>query len=88
MTRLDLQNFILRAAYYLGELNAIHPFRDGNGRTQREFIREVGLNAGFKIDWSKTSSRQMYSASEVSFSTGSHEPLAKILHDLTSIIEQ
>ncbi|HZD50651.1 MAG TPA: Fic family protein, partial [Silvibacterium sp.] len=28
--------FIPRAAYYLGEINAVHPFREGNGRTQRE----------------------------------------------------
>jgi cell filamentation protein len=30
-----------RAAYFLGEINAIHPFREGNGRTQREFISEL-----------------------------------------------
>lgn len=28
-------------AYYYGELNAIHPFREGNGRVSREFLREV-----------------------------------------------
>ncbi len=27
-----------RAAHYLGELNTWHPFREGNGRAQREFI--------------------------------------------------
>ncbi|MDD2435024.1 MAG: Fic family protein [Bacilli bacterium] len=27
-------------AYYYGEVNVIHPFREGNGRTQREFFRE------------------------------------------------
>ena len=32
-------DFSLRAAHYLGELNALHPFREGNGRTQRELIK-------------------------------------------------
>lgn len=43
--------FSERAGYYLGELNAIHPFRDGNGRTQREFIRQIGLRALHKVRW-------------------------------------
>src|SRR5665213_372096 len=39
------------AAYFLGELNAAHPFREGNGGTQREFLRALGLKAGYYIDW-------------------------------------
>ena len=31
----DPNKFAERAAYYLGELNAVHPFREGNGRTPR-----------------------------------------------------
>ena len=31
----------------------IHPFREGNGRTIREFIRVLGLQANYIIDWSK-----------------------------------
>ena len=30
-----------RLAFYLGELNMIHPFREGNGRTQRIFIEQM-----------------------------------------------
>ena len=48
---LDAAEFADRAAYFIGELNAAHPFREGNGRTQREFIRELGLKAGHYIDW-------------------------------------
>ncbi|MGR6981909.1 Fic/DOC family protein [Testudinibacter sp. P27/CKL/0425] len=35
---LDNERVSNRLAYYLGEINVIHPFRDGNGRTQRIFI--------------------------------------------------
>lgn len=35
------QQMIQRLAYYYGEINVIHPFREGNGRTQREFFRQL-----------------------------------------------
>lgn len=41
--------FIGRSAHYFGELTAIHPFREGNGRSQREFFRELALHAGYVI---------------------------------------
>ena len=56
---LDAEIFADRAAYFLGELNAAHPFREGNGRTQREFIRELGLKAGHYIDWRATTAEKM-----------------------------
>ena len=34
-----------RLAYYLSELNVLHPFREGNGRTNREFIRQLALKS-------------------------------------------
>jgi cell filamentation protein len=62
--------FAARAAYYLGELNAAHPFREGNGRDQREFVRELGLKAGHYIDWRKTTSQEMIQASRLSHVSG------------------
>jgi cell filamentation protein len=37
LTSLDRDSFIKRLAYYYDQLNYIHPFREGNGRTQRIF---------------------------------------------------
>jgi cell filamentation protein, protein adenylyltransferase len=59
----DLARFASRCAYYLGEINAIHPFREGNGRTQREFIRELALKNGLTIDWTQVSQAEMIEAS-------------------------
>lgn len=73
------QAFAKRAAFYLGEINAIHPFRDGNGRAQREFIRESGLQAGFLIDWGKVTRRQMIAASRDCFATGDSSGLAALI---------
>lgn len=34
-----------------GDLNMIHPFREGNGRAQRILYEHVILNAGFEVNW-------------------------------------
>jgi fido (protein-threonine AMPylation protein) len=47
LTGLDEAAFSARAAYYLGELNALHAFREGNGRAQREFISHLAHANGY-----------------------------------------
>ena len=42
----DKEEMSERLAYYLGEINMIHPFREGNGRTQRIYIEQLCLNNG------------------------------------------
>ena len=37
LQRLRREDFIKRLAYFCEQLNFIHPFREGNGRTQRVF---------------------------------------------------
>lgn len=44
--------FVARLAYYYGEINARHAFREGNGRTQRAFLRQLSAVAGWQVDWS------------------------------------
>jgi len=63
----DLKRFCSRGAHYLGEINAVHPFREGNGRTQREFMRALALKNGYALDWSRVSRDQMMEASKQSF---------------------
>jgi len=50
---LGLRDCAARLAFYMSELNMIHPFREGNGRAIREFIRVLGLQANYIIDWSR-----------------------------------
>jgi len=73
------QTFSTSAGYYIGEINAIHPFRDGNGRAQREFIRELAAQAGFVIDWSRVSRIQMMAASLASFRTGDSSGMTALI---------
>jgi cell filamentation protein len=43
--------FAGRAAGVLAEANAIHAFREGNGRTQRIFMQELAEDAGHSLDF-------------------------------------
>ena len=76
---LGIDTFAEQAAYYFGELNAAHPFREGNGRTQREFIRELGLKAGHYIDWRETTAEEMVEASRLSHVRGDASLFAKVI---------
>jgi cell filamentation protein len=75
----DPGSFARRAGFFLGEINAVHPFREGNGRSQREFIRELGLQAGFIVDWSRITQDRMMMASRESFRSGDSSGLAAVI---------
>lgn len=78
------EQFGSKAGYYMSELNAIHPFREGNGRAQREFIRALGLNAGLQVDWSRVTQEEMYAASIASFQSGEHRLLGDLITRITT----
>ena len=63
----DVNKMSERLAYYLSEINALHPFREGNGRAQREFIIVLARRAGYVVDFSKVSQEEMIQASEKAF---------------------
>lgn len=50
-------------AYYMSELNVLHPFREGNGRTIREFIRQLALRNGYTLNLRKVEPQEMLNAS-------------------------
>lgn len=63
----DKDTIAKRLAYYLGDLNTIHPFREGNGRVQRLFIEELASRAGYFVDFSGVSAEEMIKASDKTF---------------------
>lgn len=56
-----------RLAWYLSEINVLHPFREGNGRVQRLFIEYLASVAGYRVDFSDVSTHEMIVASADSF---------------------
>ena len=57
----------LRLAYYLSEINVIHPFREGNGRAQRLFIEYLAGQNGYMVDFSTVSNTEMIEACALAF---------------------
>jgi len=53
---LNLSAFTEELAALYGDLNVVHPFREGNGRTVRAFLRQLAAAAGYQVDWSALSS--------------------------------
>lgn len=62
LANMETAVFVHHLAYYFAELNYIHPFREGNGRTTREFIRELVLYNRYAIDWSKVKTETLLNA--------------------------
>lgn len=71
-------SFAFALASTWGDVNALHPFREGNGRTQREFFRELAYDCGYVLDLQNRTHKEMVYASTCAFN-GNNGPLAKIL---------
>jgi cell filamentation protein len=77
----ELTAFGERAAYYLGEINALHPFREGNGRAQREFINHLAYAKGCFIEWTHIGAEDMIRASTESFHHGDNSKFTAFIRD-------
>ena len=62
LSGLDKEELTKRLAYYMAELNVLHPFREGNGRTIREFIRQLAFKNNYVLDLQNTESSNMLDA--------------------------
>ncbi|WP_249777606.1 Fic/DOC family protein [Paenalkalicoccus suaedae] len=69
-------------AHYLAEINVLHPFREGNGRATREYIRQLARRYGFAINWSRVDNDRILQASIRS--TYDEGPLRDVLLELLS----
>lgn len=81
---LSRDDFIHRLVWYFGEVNALHPFREGNGRTQREYFRELALHAGYIIDYTAITRNEMIDASIDSFMC-KYDKLTKLFNEAITI---
>lgn len=80
---LPRETFVDRLTHFFSEVNAIHPFREGNGRAQRAFFRQLSREAGWPIDWSGLKAEPNEAASMASL-RGDNRPLRRLLDALTA----
>ncbi|MBR5676365.1 MAG: Fic family protein [Neisseriaceae bacterium] len=79
LSNLSPQEFCHQAAYFLGEYNAVHPFREGNGRAIREMIEQLAQQNGYSFHWENMTQDEMIYASEISTVKGDNALLEAML---------
>jgi len=75
--------FCNRAAEHVCELNAIHPFREGNGRTQRQFLECLAHHYGYQLNTKNIDKDLWMQASIKSFKTGDSTLMAQCVSEAT-----
>lgn len=76
---LHRESFVERLVYYAAELNALHPFREGNGRTIRVFLGLLAQNAGLFIRYHMCTKEDLLYADIQAFS-GDLYPLTELYY--------
>lgn len=61
---LDRTAFAKEAGTIIGDINLVHPFREGNGRTQLQCLQQLGVKAGHIIRLSEIDPKQWIEASK------------------------
>jgi cell filamentation protein len=83
LANLDEASFAKEAAHFLAEINAIHPFREGNGRVQLSFLTLLAQQAGHPLALEALDPEQILAATIASFD-GDETPLAAVIKGLVS----
>lgn len=78
---LSVEEFARQSAHVLAELNAIHPFREGNGRTQLVYLTLLADRAGHPLMLARMDPKSMFAATIMSFD-GDETPLAALIESL------
>ncbi|WP_042400643.1 Fic/DOC family protein [Streptacidiphilus carbonis] len=81
---LDRPGFVRALADLCGDVNAIHPFREGNGRTQRAFLAQLSRDAGYTVSWQDMDQEENIAASVASFNAN-NDLLEKMLNGLVRL---
>lgn len=77
----ERDQFINDLAFYMGEVEALHPFADGNGRTARLFFYLLTLNAGYDVKWYEMDPDRLLEA-DISAIDGEYQSLVAVLSDV------
>jgi cell filamentation protein len=80
---LPREEFAERAADVMIALNAAHPFREGNGRTQRAFMRQLAKEAGYGLDFSVVSKERMIQASVAAHEQGDPSMMRRMFDEIS-----
>ncbi|WP_348626661.1 Fic family protein [Mesorhizobium sp. WSM1293] len=81
LAHLDGTSFAKHLAHIVAEINAVHPFREGNGRTQLTFLAMLAEHAGLTFNDDILERDRVIQAMIDSFS-GSEASLQALIEDI------
>jgi len=79
--------FVDQLSRFYDELNFIHPFREGNGRTQRTFWARVAFSAGWILNWAPIHGEELNEASRLAREDRNFSRLNQALDKCVSPLE-
>ncbi|KFI67928.1 Fic family protein [Bifidobacterium magnum] len=79
---LPYERFVLKLATHYDQVNSLHLFREGNGRSQRIFFDAIAHDAGYRIDWGQAGVRENMEASRAATLTGDTSLLAAMFRTI------
>ena len=72
-----------RAATIIGDINHVHPFREGNGRTQLQYLQQLALQAGHELDLTRFD-RETWLHASGEDNAGRYEAMARCIEETRS----
>lgn len=81
LSNLPVNELSQRLSYYFNEINAAHPFREGNGRVQRSFCELITNTVGYTLDWSLIK-REAYLEASIQGMRGNYMPMASLFSQI------
>lgn len=87
LKNLDKEKFVERLAYFYDQLNYVHPFREGNGRTQRVFWTRIAHGAGYEIGWDEVVGNENDEASRIAAEKMDLSPLTAMFAKIISSLQ-
>jgi cell filamentation protein len=77
---LTRDDFSRQAAVILGDVNYVHPFREGNGRAQMQYLKLLAERAGHLLGLTRIDVARWIEASEVSHAAD-YDLMARLIAD-------
>jgi len=87
LKELPKDEFAKKLGDLVNDINESHPFREGNGRSMREFVTSVSNEAGYEVDWSAMDKKVWNQASKEGFE-GNREPMRELMKETVVTLEQ
>lgn len=83
---LPRERFVAELVDFYERTNELHPFREGNGRTQRVFLAQLAQNAGYALDFAAVDPDELMIAT-IQAVQGIEEPLRQVFEKIVTELE-